>query len=64
MTQREAVLMALKDGRWHTIADFGAAAYTGRNRIAELRKAGVPIEGRKRAGSRLWEYRWAGVSDA
>ena len=57
MTQREQVLMALRDGRWHTMQDFGSAAYTGRNRIAELRKMGVPIQGRKREGSRLWEYR-------
>jgi hypothetical protein len=58
-TQADRILRVLGDGRWHTIADFGRDAYTGRNRIGEMRAAGVNIEGRKREGSRLWEYRLA-----
>ena len=55
--QRQLILDILHDRAWHTIADFGVAAYTGRNRISELRRQGYAIEGRKRDGSRLWEYR-------
>jgi hypothetical protein len=61
-TQADRILRVLGDGRWHTIADFGRDAYTGRNRIGEMRAAecgirergGVPEGGAVCGHGRCW----------
>lgn len=62
-TQAERILDVLADGGWHALPDFGSDAYTARNRISELRARGVSIEGRKREGERIWEYRQADLEE-
>jgi len=68
--QARLVYLAILDDRWHTLPEL--ASVTGQPeasisaRLRDLRKPrfGGHIVERRYAGNGLWEYRYAGLSDA
>ncbi len=59
-TRRALVRTLLEDGLWHSTADInapGIGGSEGTRRLRELRKLGLPLEMRKKAGTDMYEYR-------
>jgi len=59
-TRRNLVRGLLSDGQWHSTAEInapGIGGTEGTRRLRELRKLGLPVEMRRKAGSDMHEYR-------